>query len=100
MGNGLRLTKPEYNMEITARRSRKERIGVVISARMDKSVLVAIERQIKHPIYGKFIKKTTKLMAHDEENQARQGDTIKIMETRPVSKRKRWRLLEIVERAK
>lgn len=80
--------------------TRKERVGVVISDKMDKSITVAVQRQIKHPIYGKFIKKTTKLMAHDEENDANQGDTVRIMETRPLSKKKRWRLAEIIERAK
>jgi small subunit ribosomal protein S17 len=84
----------------TTRSSRKERIGLVVSDKMDKSILVAIERQIKHPIYGKFIKKTTKLMAHDQENTAGEGDTVLIMETKPVSKNKRWRLVEVVERAK
>lgn len=82
------------------RNARKERVGIVVSNRMDKSILVAIQRQVKHPIYGKFVKKTTKLMAHDENNEAGQGDTVRIMETRPLSKRKRWRLVEIVERAK
>lgn len=83
-----------------ARKSRKERVGIVVSSRMNKSILVAIRRQIKHPIYGKFIKKTTKLMAHDENNDAGEGDTVRIVETRPLSKNKRWRLVEIVERAK
>lgn len=82
------------------RSTRKERIGIVVSSKMDKSILVGIQRQIKHPIYGKFIKKTTKLMAHDESNEANEGDTVRIIETRPLSKRKRWRLLEIIERAK
>jgi len=81
------------------RSTRKERIGIVVSSKMDKSILVGIQRQIKHPIYGKFIKKTTKLMAHDENNDANEGDTVRIMETRPLSKRKRWRLLEVIERA-
>ncbi|MCH8122219.1 MAG: 30S ribosomal protein S17 [Bacteroidetes bacterium] len=84
----------------TERRSRKERIGTVVSNKMDKSVLVAIKRQIKHPIYGKFIKRTTKLMVHDEQNDAGEGDTVRIMETRPISKNKRWRLVEVLERAK
>ncbi len=84
----------------TGRSSRKERIGTVVSNKMDKSVLVAIKRQIKHPIYGKFIKRTTKLMVHDERNDAGEGDTVRIMETRPISKNKRWRLVEVVERAK
>jgi small subunit ribosomal protein S17 len=67
---------------------------------MDKSIVVAIQRQIKHPIYGKYVKKTTRLVAHDEENTAGDGDTVRIMETRPISKRKRWRLVEVLERAK
>ena len=83
-----------------SRPSRKERIGIVIGDRMDKTILVAVQRQIKHPIYGKFIKKTTKLMAHDERNDAKQGDSVRIMETRPLSKHKRWRLAEVIERAR
>lgn len=79
---------------------RKERIGVVVSNKMDKSISVAVQRQIKHPIYGKIIRKTTKLMAHDEENDANEGDTVRIVETRPLSKNKRWRLAEVIERAK
>lgn len=82
------------------RNARKERVGLVISDKMDKTITVAIERQVKHPIYGKFIKQTTKLMAHDEANDAGAGDTVRIMEMRPMSKHKRWRLVEIVERAK
>jgi small subunit ribosomal protein S17 len=82
------------------RSARKERIGVVVSDRMDKSIVVAMERQVKHPIYKKFIKQTTKLMAHDEANDAHKGDTVRIMETRPLSKRKCWRLVEVLERAK
>ncbi len=87
-------------MEQQKRNARKERVGTVVSDKMDKSILVAIRRQVRHPIYGKFIKKTTKLMAHDENNDAHEGDTVRIMETRPLSKRKRWRLVEVVERAK
>ena len=91
----------EATPETTQRTTyRKERVGVVISDKMDKSITVAVQRQIKHPIYGKFIKKTTKLMAHDEENDAREGDTVRITETRPLSKKKRWRLAEVIERAK
>ena len=86
--------------QTTERSSRKERVGIVMSAKMDKTISVAIKRQVKHPIYGKIIKKTSRLMAHDEENQAGEGDTVRIMETRPLSKNKRWRLVEIVERAK
>ena len=97
---GFRLTKPDHENMETTRGRRKERIGLVVSDKMDKSISVAIQRQIKHPIYGKFIKKTTKLMAHDEENDANKGDTVRIQETRPLSKNKRWRLLEVLERAK
>jgi small subunit ribosomal protein S17 len=82
------------------RNTRKERIGVVVSDKMDKSILVGIQRQVKHGTYGKIIKKTTKLMAHDEHNEAHEGDTVRVMETRPLSKHKRWRMVEIVERAK
>lgn len=82
------------------RNLRKERIGLVVSNKMDKSITVAVQRKLKHPIYGKFIGKTTKFMAHDEKNECGIGDTVKIMETRPLSKRKRWRLLEVIERAK
>lgn len=87
-------------MEQQQRNLRKERIGVVVSDKMNKTISVAIQRQVKHPIYGKFIKRTTKLMAHDENNDARIGDTVRIMETRPLSRHKRWRLVEIIERAK
>lgn len=82
------------------RNLRKTRIGVVVSNKMDKSITVAMERKIKHPMYGKFLKKTTKFHAHDEKNEANVGDTVKIMETRPLSKLKRWRLVEIIEKAK
>lgn len=82
------------------RNLRKERIGVVVSNKMDKSILVMVERKVKHPMYGKFVKKSTKLMAHDEKNECGIGDTVRIMETRPLSKSKRWRLVEIIEKAK
>ena len=82
------------------RNLRKERIGVVVSNKMQKSIVVEIERREKHPIYGKFIKKTNRFMAHDEKNDCNIGDTVRIMETRPLSKRKCWRLVEIIERAK
>ena len=82
------------------RNLRKERIGVVVSTKMDKSIVVAVKRKVKHPIYGKFINKTKKLMAHDEENKCNIGDTVRISETRPLSKNKTWRLIEIIERAK
>lgn len=82
------------------RNLRKQRIGVVSSAKMDKSITVVVERRIKHPIYGKYVKKTKKFMAHDEANSCNEGDTVRIMETRPLSKNKRWRLVEVIERAK
>jgi len=82
------------------RNLRKERIGVVVSSKMDKSIVVAVKRKVKHPIYGKFINKTKRLMAHDEENTCGVGDKVRISETRPLSKEKAWRLVEIIERAK
>jgi small subunit ribosomal protein S17 len=82
------------------RNLRKTRIGVVSSNKMDKTITVAVERKVKHPIYGKFVKKTTKFHAHDEKNECSIGDTVKIMETRPLSKTKRWRLVEVVEKVK
>lgn len=83
-----------------SRNLRKERVGEVVSNKMEKSITVAVQRKVKHPIYGKFVTKTTKFTAHDEENQCGIGDTVKIMETRPLSKNKRWRLVEIIEKAK
>ena len=82
------------------RNLRKERIGVVVSDKMEKSIVVLVERKVKHPKYGKFVKKSTKFMAHDEKNEAGIGDTVRIMETHPLSKNKCWRLVEIVEKAK
>ncbi len=82
------------------RNLRKTRIGQVVSNKVEKSVTVAIERKVKHPIYGKFVKTTTKFMAHDEKNECNIGDTVSIMEIRPLSKNKRWRVVEILERAK
>ncbi len=82
------------------RNLRKERIGVVVSNKMDKSIVILVERKVKHPKYGKFVKRSTKFMAHDEKNEAGIGDTVRIMETRPLSKNKCWRLVEIVEKAK
>jgi small subunit ribosomal protein S17 len=82
------------------RNLRKERIGTVKSSSMDKSITVAVQRKVKHPMYGKFIGKTTKFMAHDEKNECGVGDTVRIMETRPLSKNKCWRLVEIIEKAK
>ena len=82
------------------RNIRKKKIGVVTSNRMEKTVTVEIERKVKHPMYGKFVKKTTKFHAHDEKNECGIGDTVKIMEARPLSKTKHWRLVEVVEKAK
>ena len=82
------------------RNLRKTRIGVVTSNKMTKTITVAVERKVKHPMYGKFLKKTTKFHAHDEKNECSIGDTVKIMESRPLSKTKRWRLVEVVEKVK
>ncbi|MEF8844126.1 MAG: 30S ribosomal protein S17 [Bacteroidales bacterium] len=79
---------------------RKEKVGIVSSNKMDKSISVVVNRRVKHPKYHKFINRRTKFIAHDEKNQCSEGDTVKIMETRPLSKRKRWRLVEIIERVK
>lgn len=79
---------------------RKTRVGKVVSNKMDKTITVAVERRLKHPVYGKFIKKTMKLKAHDAENVCSEGDIVKVMETRPLSKMKRWRLVEVVEKVK
>ena len=82
------------------RNLRKERIGVVTSNKMEKSIVVMVERKVKHPLYGKFVKKSTKFIAHDEENSCNEGDLVKIMETRKMSKNKNWRLVDIIEIAK
>ncbi|MBQ6070302.1 MAG: 30S ribosomal protein S17 [Bacteroidales bacterium] len=82
------------------RNNRKVREGVVVSDKMDKSIVILVERKMKHPIYGKFLKRSTKFMAHDENNDCHIGDRVRIMETRPLSKNKCWRLVEIIERAK
>lgn len=82
------------------RNLRKTRVGVVASNKMDKSITVVVERRVKHKLYGKFMKNTSKFVAHDEKNDCNIGDTVRIMETRPLSKRKNWRLVEIIERAK
>ena len=87
------------NME-TTRNTRRERVGVVVSNSMEKSIVITVNQKVKHPIYGKFVNKTSRFMAHDEENSCNVGDTVKISETRPLSKNKRWRLIEIIERAK
>ncbi len=87
-------------MEQTLRGYRKTRTGVVVSDKMDKTIVVAIKTKVRHPLYGKMVNRTTKFKAHDEENACGIGDTVRIMETRPLSKDKRWRLIEIIEKAK
>ena len=82
------------------RNLRKERTGVVISNKMEKSIVIAVKRKVKHPIYGKFVNKTTKLMAQDEKNECNIGDVVRIMETRPLSKNKCWRVVKVIEKAK
>ena len=82
------------------RAARKTRIGLVVSDKMEKTVVVSIERRVQHPVYGKMVRRTKRLKAHDETNDAKTGDTVRIMETRPMSKDKRWRVVEIVERAR
>ena len=88
------------NAAADARNARKVRVGVVVSDKMQKTVVVSIERRVPHPVYGKMITRSTNLKAHDEQNQAKTGETVRIMETRPMSKDKRWRLIEIVQRAR
>ena len=91
---------PEEEAEDTGRNERKSRIGLVASNKMDKTITVSIERKMKHPKYKKFVKSTAKFKAHDEKNECNENDIVRIMETRPLSKDKRWRLVEIIERAK
>ena len=93
-------TTTEATNKPLSRRFRKSRIGLVTSDKMDKTITVTVLRKVKHPIYGKFVKKSNKFHAHDESNSAGAGDTVRIMETRPLSKTKRWRLVEIIEKAK
>ena len=87
-------------MEEKSRNLRKTRIGVVVSDKMQKTIVVAVKNNVRHPLYNKIVKRTYKLKAHDENNDCRIGDTVKVMETRPLSKEKRWSLVEIIERAK
>jgi small subunit ribosomal protein S17 len=93
MFNQITSKKMERNL-------RKIKVGKVVSNKMEKSITISVDRKVKHPLYGKFMHKTTKFMAHDENNECNIGDTVKIMETRPLSKNKCWRLVEIIERAK
>lgn len=90
----------QQDAQTVTRNTRKTRIGVVVSDKMDKTVVVSIERRVQHPVYGKMVRRTKRLKAHDEKNDAKTGDTVRIMETRPMSKDKRWRVVEIVERAR
>lgn len=94
------LKKSDGTSMKDSRGKRKTRIGKVVSTKMDKTITVAVSRRVKHPMYGKYMSKTTKLMAHDEKNDCDEGDTVKIMETRPLSASKRWRLVEVVEKRK
>ena len=94
------MAEIQENAQTLNRNSRKTRIGTVVSDKMDKTVVVSIERRVQHPVYGKMVRRTKRLKAHDEKNDAKTGDTVRIMETRPLSKDKRWRLVEIVERAR
>ena len=90
----------ESGPAVQARGMRKTRVGVVVSDKMDKTIVVAIKTRVRHPLYGKIMNRTTKLKAHDEKNECGMGDTVRVMETRPLSKQKRWRLVEIIEKAK
>jgi len=90
----------ENTEQALSRASRKTRIGLVVSDKMEKTVVVSIERRVQHPVYGKMVRRTKRLKAHDEQNDAKTGDTVRIMETRPMSKDKRWRVVEIIERAR
>jgi small subunit ribosomal protein S17 len=94
------LARRESGSGAVERNSRKTRVGMVISDKMSKTVVVSIERRVQHPVYGKMVRRTKKLKAHDEQNEAKTGDTVRIMETRPLSKDKRWRVVEIIERAR
>ena len=99
-GSGSMAPQTERNGASLARRSRKTRVGKVVSDQMQKTVVVAIERRVPHPVYGKMVTRTTRLKAHDEQNASKAGDTVRIMETRPLSKDKRWRVIEILDRAR
>ena len=94
------MADTQQSSQALNRASRKTRVGLVVSDKMEKTVVVSIERRVQHPVYGKMIRRTKKLKAHDETNDAKTGDTVRIMETRPMSKDKRWRVVEIVERAR
>jgi len=95
------MSKKSDGIEMNViRGKRKTRVGEVVSDKMDKTITIAVERRVKHPVYGKYISRTTKLMVHDDKNECHEGDTVKVMETRPLSRNKRWRLVEIIEKRK
>ena len=94
------MAETQQNTQAVSRASRKTRVGLVVSDKMEKTVVVSIERRVQHPVYGKMVRRTKRFKAHDEMNEAKAGDTVRIMETRPMSKDKRWRVVEIVERAR
>jgi small subunit ribosomal protein S17 len=96
----LKIAQAKIYTTMAERNLRKTKLGVVSSNKMDKTITVNVERKVKHPLYGKFVKKSTKFHAHDEKNECSIGDTVKIMESRPLSKTKRWRLVEVVEKVK
>ena len=100
MSNEEKNSPQDQDSTVAARNERKTRDGVVVSNKMDKTIAVAIERRLQHPIYGKYVKKTKKLIAHDESNECQIGDLVRIMECRPLSRRKRWRLISVLEKAK
>ncbi len=94
------MAETQENAQAAIRAARKTRVGLVVSDKMEKTVVVSIERRVQHPVYGKMVRRTKRLKAHDENNDAKTGDTVRIMETRPMSKDKRWRVVEIVDRAR
>jgi small subunit ribosomal protein S17 len=95
------MSEEQNNIEaVGVKKNKKQRVGLVTSNKMDKTITISVERKLRHPIYGKFVKKSTKFMAHDEKNECNEGDTVRIIESRPLSARKRWKLVEILERAK
>ncbi len=94
------MAETQQNTQTVSRASRKTRVGLVVSDKMEKTVVVSIERRVQHPVYGKMVRRTKRFKAHDEMNEAKTGDTVRIMETRPMSKDKRWRVVEIVVRAR
>ena len=94
------MAETQQDTTAASRAARKTRIGLVVSDKMEKTVVVSIERRVQHPVYGKMVRRTKRLKAHDEQNDAKTGDTVRIMETRPMSRDKRWRVVEIVERAR